>query len=132
MLDERLCKFVSYLRHDLNHHLYGNQLIILDLMDIIRTTIDPVSIEFDVATYSFFIKIKKTNMKKNKGFTNIPEFYYGNFIIPVFLEFIQTHYNDIVNLRDPFMTDMVISNPSALINICHVTCLSDNMVVVKL
>lgn len=133
MLDfNPLYRFVSVLRHTLNSHFYNNQSILVDLIETIRNTIDPVSVEFDILSYSLFIKIKKTAMKKNKGFANTPEFYYNNFIIPVFSEFIKSHYTDIAMKTDPDMLTMVLSNPSVLLNICHITCISDNMLIIKL
>lgn len=127
-----LYRFVSQLRCTLNHHFYVNQTILLDLMEVMRSTIDPVSIEFDSMSFSFIVKIKKTNMKKNKGFNNTPEYYYNNFIIPVFQKFIYSHYADIIRHTDPNMLNNVFANPSVLLNICHVTCLSDNVFVIKL
>ena len=128
-----LYTFVSSLRSTFNSHLYSDQAIILNLLEIMQRDINPISIEFDAVNYAFFIKIKKTNMNKTKGFNNTPEYYYNNFIIPVFLEFMNSYRNQILGVGvDPFLFDMVLNNPSTLLNICHVTCLSDNMVSIKL
>ena len=127
-----LYKFVLNLRYLMCAHIYGNHNNIIELMESIRKSIDPVSIEFDSGTYAFYIKIKKTNMKRYKGFSNIPEFYYSHFIIPVFFEFISNHYNELLALSDKALLDNTLINQTPLINICHVTCISDNMVIVKL
>lgn len=128
-----LYTFVSNLRSIFNSRLYSDQTITLNLLETMQRTINPISIEFDALNYTFFIKIKKTNMNKTKGFSNTPEYYYNNFIIPVFLEFMNSYRDQILGVGvDPFMFGMVLNNPSTLLNICHVTCLSDNIVSIKL
>ena len=127
-----LYKFVSQLRSILNSHIYINQNNILGLIEIIRSSIDPVSVEYDANTNSIFVKIKKTAMKKIKEFDNKPEFYYSNLVVQIFSLFIRAHYGDLIAILNKDTLDAALNNPLVLLNICHITCLSDNVFTIQL
>ena len=128
---------ISSLRQLFFSKFYSNSNYILELLEIIRNIFDPISIEFDSTKYAYYIKIKKTSMRKLKGFAHVPEFYYTNFINQIISAFICNHMCDITrsltNIPDTncFMVRL-LNDAYAMASLCNVTCISDNILIIKL
>lgn len=133
---------VSKLRSLLLANMYSKDIIIIELIECIRSVMDPMSIDFDISNYSFCIKFKKSAMKKMgiAGMPNMPLFMVQSFIIDIFSSFINNHRQEIEsiisdnnlsnNARET--VNILLSNRSPLVNICMVTAISDNVFVIKL
>lgn len=128
---------VNDVRYVLFTKLYSNMDCIQQLSNIISERIDCLGIEYNPNTFSFVIKIKKTAMRKNFKFSNQPTFYYG--LIPdIFMMFIKNNEQAVLdglkeNYEDPnSVLAYIYSNPGIMGNLCHVSCISDNIVVFKL
>lgn len=136
---------VSKLRPLLLSNMYSKDIIIIELIECIRSIMDPMSIDFDISNYSFCIKFKKSAMKKMgiAGMSNMSLFMvqnFQNFIIDIFVSFINNHRQEIESIiSDNHLSDnaretvnILLSNRSPLVNICMVTAISDNVFVIKL
>ena len=133
---------VSKLRSLLLSNMYSKDIIIIELIEYIRSAMDPVSIDFDISNYSFCIKFKKSSMKKMGivGMPNMPLFMVQSFIVDIFVSFINNHRQEIEGiLSDNHLSDnaretinILLSNRSPLVNICMVTAISDNVFIIKL
>lgn len=128
---------IHNLRYLLFSHLYSNPAFIQNLTDIISRNIECLSVEYSPSKYMFTIKIKKTSMRKFHGFDHNPNFYYQ--LIPnIFLEFIKTNEQIILEcLRERYdnpidIINQLYANPYILSNICQVSCIADNILVIKL
>lgn len=128
---------ISSLRQLFFSKFYNDSNYILELLEIIRNIFDPISIEFDGTKYAYYIKIKKTSMRKLKGFAHVPEFYYTNFINKIISAFICNHMSDITrsltNISDPnYFMVRLLNDAYAMASLCNVTCISDNILIIKL
>ena len=130
---------VNNIRYILCTNIYCNPTTIASLEEIIRRNIDCLGIEFSTENFSFMVKIKKTAMRKIKGFNHTPNFYYQT-ISKIFTEFISTYEQNILQAIkikhpdvDPYqMLQYVYNNQAIMANLCHVTCISDNTIIIKL
>lgn len=131
---------IQSLRYLLFLNLYGSEVIIESLSNIISKHIDCLNIEYCPSSYTFTIKIKKTAMRKYHGFDHDPKYYYT--IIPsIFKEFIQTNANYVSKALEakypireiPLIMDKLInSDYYCLANMCHISCIADNILIMKL
>lgn len=118
-------------------HLYCNSKCIKSLTDIITKHIECLSIDYSQTTYTFTIKIKKTVMRKIHGFKQDPNFYYLS-IPNIFMDFIKANEQDVLSALserydNPYtVLDNLYSNPRLMANLCHVSCIADNIVYIKL
>ena len=129
---------LSDLRIALFKYCYSNPVQIERLKEKILSEIDCLGLEYDPSTYTFTIKIKKTSMRRHYKFVNQPQFYYS-IITNVFARFISENYDMLVaNTGDIF------DDPSAALHqlgqisgeglsmLAHISCISDNIVLIKL
>lgn len=128
---------IHNIRYLLFSHLYSNPVFIQNLTDIISRNIECLSVEYSPSKYTFTIKIKKTSMRKFHGFDHNPNFYYQ--LIPnIFLEFIKTNEQMVLEcLRERYdnpidIINQLYANPYILSNICQVSCIADNILIIKL
>ena len=125
-------------------HLIFTNLYLMDvryiqsLIEIISKHIDSLGCEFNPNTYTITVNVKKTSIRKVYGarFKHEPNFYY-KFISNIFTEFFNTNKNKIIEVlataySDPYAVFNQIMNNQMIGNICHVTCLSDKILVIKL
>lgn len=118
---------------------YYNTVYIEKLKEIISKYIDCLSIDYDSYKYSFIVKIKKTSMRKLHGprFTHQPTSYYP-IISEIFFNFINEIKdglkNELMTLnQDPLIVDRLLtSDGTKLNNLCHITCISDNILIINL
>ena len=122
-------------------NLYLKDYIIIELMEIIRSIVDPISIEFDARDYSFYIKVKKSVMRK-KGLIpiNSPLAIYESYIKQIFVTFINNHIKEVEGMittsdmhEDSRTTiNRLLADDGSLVNMCHITYISDNIFIIKL
>ena len=131
---------INNIRYCLYMNFYNDSTVIQDLINSIGMHIDCLGIDYDPITYSITIKIKKTAMKKLHGtrFVHNAIFYY-DYISRIFSEMFIKNKDRIINIlgscghQNPIEEfDNIIANNSSLANLCHITCLLDNIVVIKL
>lgn len=130
---------INHIRCILFSNFYNDPNKIESLKEIISRNIECLGIEFSPAEFAFTIRIKKTAMRKLKGFDHNPNYYYQT-VSKIFSEFISAHeYNILMGLKithpdnDPHqMLQYIYNNRSIMANLCYVTCISDNTLVIKL
>ena len=104
-----------------------------ELCAIIGKHIESLSVDFDIISHRFAIKIKKTTMKRIPGFIHDPNFYYSK-VADIFYEFIWSNkdeiYNDLISIganpEDIFKS--IEANRNILANICYISCIEDNII----
>lgn len=131
---------VNTVRYLLCTNFYCNHSMIDSLKEIIYRNIDCLGIEFSVLDYSYTVKIKKTAMRKLNGFDHTPSYYYQTIIPRIFKEYLSTHEQAVIQAirhahpdKDPHrVLQYIYTNEAIMANLCHVTCISDNTLVIKL
>lgn len=128
---------INRLRYLLFTNFYGKMEYIQKLTEIINKNIDCLGIDYCSRNYTFTVKIKKTAMRKQHKFRHNPGFYYQ--IIPnIFSEFIKMNEQDVISVLgtvydDPYtVVQYLYNNPMMLCNLCYVSCISDNIIFIKL
>ena len=130
-------KDIVNLRLILFKKFYNNELYINTLAELISSKMECLSIEYDNSICAFMIKIKKTAMKKSDtAFTHCPEYYYY-IMSNVFYEFIKYNENVIAHellsyMNNPFDFLNNLYNSKAMYNVCAITSINDNAIIVKL
>lgn len=132
---------VNKIRYLLFPILYSRQDCIETLKNIIFNNLECLSVDYIFNEYTFIIKIKKTAMRKlnKKSFAEDPRYYFtvvGN----IFTEFINTYQNDIINsiknyhysVDESVLMYSILKDPKLMANLCHITCISDNTLCIKL
>lgn len=131
---------VNSVRYLLCTNFYCKHNMIDSLKEIICRNIECLGVEFSVVDYSFIIKIKKTAMRRLRGFDHNPSYYYQTIIPKIFKEYISTYEQVVLQAlrhahpdKDPYQVlQYIYSNEAIMANLCHVTCISDNTLVIKL
>lgn len=118
--------------------IYNDSLCITTLTSYIQKYIDCISIEYNNERKAFFIKIKKTTMKKLSKFENTSNYYYG-MIDKIFREFITENPNIIINAfstnGEPNPSTMyayLYTNMDKLILLCNIVCTGSNYLTIYL
>lgn len=126
------------IRYALCIGLYNSPSCIDSIKEIISRYIECNNIEFDPSNYSFSIKIKKTAMRKNRDFRHNPEFYYP-IASNIFREFISNNSQAVIDSLSSIyggnaaaVLDTIKNNHNVIANLCYLTCISDNIVIIKL
>ena len=129
---------INNVRHLIFTNLYLDGRYIQNLIDIISKHIESLGLEFNPNAYTITVNVKKTYIRKTYGarFKHEPDFYY-QFISNIFIEFFNTNKNKIIEVlstvyQDPYaIFNQIITSPM-IGNLCHVTCLCDKILVIKL
>ena len=129
---------VNTIRNILHTNFYSDAFYLTELQALIANTIETLNIEFNPNEFAIYTRIKKTGMRKFNGFRQNPDFYYQ--IIPqIFSTFIGNHRCELICALDkagvPNATQSIeslLANPQLLANLCHTTCIADNIVIFKL
>lgn len=128
---------VHNIRYLLFRYLYGDMSYIQNLSSIIERHIECLNNDYSAAFYTFTIKIKKTAMRKFPGFEHNPNFYY-QIISNIFKEFLQSNQNIVIEIlktkyQEPeAVLNNLYNNYTLMANLCHVSCLADNVLIIKL
>lgn len=130
---------VNHIRCILFTIFYNDSTIIESLKEFISRNIECLGIDFSPTDFAFTIKIKKTAMRKLNGFEHCPRYYYQT-VSKIFSEFISAHEHKLMlGLKithpdvDPYqMLQYIYNNQAIMANLCYVTCISDNILVIKL
>lgn len=129
---------INKIRYLLFTNFYSNANYIVSLTEIINNNIECIGIDYSSMDYTFTIKIKKTAMRKSyHGFRHNPNFYYHNTISNIFRQFLKTHENEVIRIlstefENPNYVLESIYNNDIMTNLCHITCISDNIIMMKL
>ena len=128
---------INSLRYLLFTNFYNNMSYIQNLTEIISKNIECLGIDYSAFEYSFTIKIKKTAMRRMHLFKHKPDFYYQ--IIPaIFNEFIKNNEQEVLKALstrydNPYrVLQYLYETPGFLANLCHLTCIDDNIIIIKL
>lgn len=129
---------INKIRYILITNFYNEPSYIYSIKEIIARYIECNNIEFNLLDYSFNVKIKKTAMRKNREFRHNPEFYYP-IVSNIFMEFLSNNRQAIINAlypiygdRSSIVLDIICCNHGVIANLCYLTCISDNLVIIKL
>ena len=130
------------LRTILFQYFYPRNDVISILTGIIAKNIECINIEYDSYSYTFTLKVKKTEMKKpsRPRFVHCPV-YYNKYISSIYHEFLSAISGELSQLfsamrktdpTDDMNVSKFLAEPESLCNLCIVTCMSDNIVMIKL
>lgn len=128
---------IHNIRYLLFKNLYGDNAFIQSLTDAIARNIECLSIDYSASTYTFTIKIKKTAMRKVYGFDHDPNFYY-QIVSNIFKEFIQYNEPAVCTVLGEIypnpkeVLNYLYINYLNMANLCHASCIADNILVIKL
>ena len=129
---------INKIRYILITNFYNDPSYIYSIKEIITKYIECNNIEFSLLDYAFNVKIKKTAMRKNRDFRHNPEFYYP-IVSNIFMEFLSNNRQAIINAlypiygdRSSIVLDIICCNHGVIANLCYLTCISDNLVIIKL
>ena len=129
---------INKIRYILITNFYNDPSYIYSIKEIITKYIECNNIEFSLLDYAFSVKIKKTAMRKNREFRHNPEFYYP-IVSNIFMEFLSNNRQAIINAlypiygdRSSIVLDIICCNHGVIANLCYLTCISDNLVIIKL
>lgn len=132
---------INTLRYLLFTNFYSDRNYIDQMLNIIQANIECLDINFDPQFFTVTVKIKKTAMRKMPKFKHEPSYYYMP-IQNIFKQFIQA--NEVLvraylsrTLGDDMTSaqsylNYLYATPSILANLCHVSCMADNILVIKL
>ena len=129
---------VNTIRTALHTSIYTNPVYLTELQNLICAALEVLSIEFNPNEFAIYTRIKKTGMRKFHGFRQNPDFYYQ--ITPsIFANFIANHRCELINTLSnagvpnaTMVVESLCTNNQILANLCHVTCIADNIVIFKL
>ena len=129
---------LSDLRFALFKYCYCYTSQIERLKELILGEIDCLGLDYDPSTYTFIIKIKKTSMRRHYKFVNQPQFYY-NIVTRVFARFISENYDLLVANTGDIFDDPAAAlhqlgqiSGEGLSMLAHISCISDNIVLIRL
>ena len=118
--------------------IYNDSLCITTLTSYIQKYIDCISIEYNNERKAYYIKIKKTTMKKLSKFENSSNYYYGT-IDKVFREFITENPNIIINAFSNYgepnpstLYAYLYNNMDKIILLCNIVCTGSNYLTIYL
>ena len=118
--------------------IYNDSLCITTLTSYIQKYIDCISIEYNNERKAYYIKIKKTTMKKLSKFENSSNYYYG-MVNKIFREFITENPNIIMNAFSNYgepnpsiMYAYLYANMDKIILLCNIVCTGSNYLTIYL
>lgn len=111
---------IKDLRIFLRNEIYDTY--IQELIDIIKSELDPFSAVYDSSSKIVTIKVKKTNMKRNSHYEHTSHFYY-NIMNGIMYDFISSHNSEIKKSNND--TSIIDSDIYMLYSI---TAIGDNIV----
>jgi len=128
---------VTKMRYALFANVYGPRCN--DLIGILSKHIISSNIGFDPNTFTISIKVKKTAMNAISRFRHQPDYYY-QFIADAFYEFFMTYKEEIIAAWNntcvlypgELILDYLINYKSLFTAMCHISCITDNVLIIKL
>ena len=132
---------INTLHYLLFTNFYSDRNYIDQMLNIIQANIECLDINFDPQFFTVTVKIKKTAMRKMPKFKHEPNYYYMP-IQNIFKQFIQANevlvrtylsrtLGDDMTAAQSYL-NYLYATPSILANLCHVSCMADNILVIKL
>lgn len=128
-------KIANQIRYWLHTSVYSDQAYIQELVNLISKYIDCLDASYDAINKSITIKIKKTSMKKRHGFRHEPTYYY-----PIMCQVFRDLFFNHQSLMDNYIfghsymnnSNSLLNDNCVLTNLCFVSCISDNIISIKL
>lgn len=118
--------------------IYNDSLCITTLTSYIQKYIDCISIEYNNERKAYYIKIKKTTMKKLSKFENSSNYYYG-MVNKIFREFITENPAIIMNAFSSYgepnpstLYAYLYNNMDKIILLCNIVCTGSNYLTIYL
>lgn len=111
--------------------LYNNTSNIMNLQSIIERNINCKEIGYSNNDFAFVVKVYKSKD------THYPDTYYG-IICNVFRDFVTSHEHEILKQLRCMHADAdiilqsIYNNHHIMANLCHITCINDDIVYIKL
>lgn len=128
---------IGSIRYTFFTDFYSNKDYIGDLTEIIGKHIECLSIDYSDTSFCYTLRIKKTAMRKHRGFKHDPIFYYPT-IQAIFSEFVNKHKDAVLKALanvTPY-PDLVLyylnNHPELLTNLGRVSCIADNIIIINL
>lgn len=124
-------KLYHSLRDYMLYNVYPRENCIEDIMKLISSKIDCLDIWFDTMRYEININIKKTTMRRAKGYKASSMYYYG-IMNSVFKDFFELHPEFINPINTYVGIDLTTFDESKFDNLCQINCIGDKNVNIKL
>ena len=126
-------KLYQSIRDYMVYNIYSRMEYVNEIMNIIGSKIDCLDISFDSMRYEINISIKKTTMRRAKGYKASSMYYYG-VINSVFKEFLNNHPEIFVQIKECVngCDNINTADDCNYDNICQVYCIGDKAVNIKL
>ena len=124
-------KIYQSLRDYMIYNVYRNMDYVNEIMNIIAQKIDCLDISFDSMRYEINVNIKKTTMRRAKGYKASSMYYYG-IMNSVFKDFFERHPEIFMQAQQYVNADLSIMDESKFDNICQVYCIGDKAVTIRL
>lgn len=116
------------LRDFMMRNVYNSMDNINTIMNLIASKIDCLDISYDATRFTICINIKKTTMRRAKGYNASSMYYYG-VMNSVLSEFLNSNPS-IINALNHWLNSPI--NGINLENICQVYCIGDKTVEIRL
>lgn len=124
-------KIYHSLRDYMVFNVYNHEEYINAIINLISNKIDCLDIGFDTMRYEININIKKTTMRRAKGYKASSMYYYG-IMNSVFKDFFELYPNIAANVRAFAGIDLSNFDASKYDNLCQINCIGDKIVTIKL
>ena len=132
---DTIMKIANEIRYWLHTSVYSDSSYIKEIVDLISKYVDCLDASYDFINKSITIKIKKTSMKKRHGFRHEPTYYYP-IMCQVFRDLFLSHPSllDNYTFGHTYMnnSNCIVNDNCVLTNLCFVSCISDNIISIKL
>ena len=121
----------------MHHYIYSNKNMIDNLKDIIINEIPCITINYDEIQKSFILKIKKSSLKKIKGY-NHETLFYKMVVNNVMQKFLTLNKNIIYNKMISIYGDQsqnlynFIDSEDMAASLCRIECYNDNFIKITL
>lgn len=115
--------------------LYSNTSNIMNIQENICRYINCDEIEFSPNDFTFIVRVNRNQV--NDNFKHCPDFYYS-IICNIFKDFVASHEQEVLkNLRclyaDAYgILQSIYNNHHIMANLCHITCIHDDILFIKL
>lgn len=123
-------KYYQNIRDYMVLNMYPRPGVVDEIINLISSKIDCLDISFDSMRYEINIAIKKTTMRRAKGYKASTMYYYG-IMNSVFRDFFTNHPEYFTHMKlnvNGIGEDSIINFD----NICQVNCIGDKYVTIKL
>ena len=119
------------IREYMTFNVYNHIELVNEIMNLISSKIDCLDIAFDPSMFEININIKKTTMRRAKGYKVSCMYYYG-LMNAVYKEFFNNHPEIIQLINKSIGINLYDFDESKFDNICQFYCIGDKSVKIRL